>query len=241
MASFFSDLFGGKSSIKAARQGAEDQMHMLSNGYNQAEERTNAAYNTASSRLSPYEQTGRNAFDAYADAIGLGGAAGYGRAMEMFRSPFLDAAQASSQRDIDRLFGRYLGQGQTGPGAAAAARASQDRYAGEVDAFRQRLAGAGNTGLNVARTLSGMDVDRGNALANMSIGRYGGLANIRGTQVSNEIQARNQGMNNLMSGLGMLGGTLLSGFAPGYDEATAFGNMGRAFQGGANALMAGFR
>lgn len=232
---FLTDLIHGKSGQNAANEAAESSAAYTNAGYKRQREELGKGYSSADAILTGYEQPGKAAYGQYADSIGVNGADGYGRALTNFNAdPFLAGQQDATQRAIQSMFRRYNPTGQTGVQAAAVGRVGSDIYGQQVDAYRSRLAGLGSQGAQFGTARAGNAISQGQETGNSWLGQNNQLASIENNRISGVQAAKNQGMNNLMQGLGFIGGAALSGFAPGAGGKTAFGNMG-------NALMGGFR
>lgn len=227
---FFSDLFGGKSGINAANQAAAAQQA----ANDKARGDITTGYGAAQGRYTPYAESGQRGFNAYNDAIGVNGAEGYGRAKANFDAdPFRQGENDYTNLLTRNMFRRYNGQGMGNSGAsgAAVARVGAERYGQQVADYRNRLQGQGQMGFQAANAQAGLDTGQAQALSGNSMNQ----GNIEAQRLGNIYQAKTQGMNNLMSGLGFLGGAAITGFAPGAGGQSAFGNMASAFRGGGNS------
>lgn len=225
---FFSDLFGGASGKRASNDAAAAQSNAASAGFNEFKGYVEPAYASAQGRIDPFAQAGRKGFDLYSDSIGVNGAGGYGRAKQTFDAdPFTAGSQASADRALRGQFNRYnaQGMGNSGQSRAAIARSSEDLYGQRVTDFRNRLMQMGQQGGQYAGQQAQWDIDKGTSLGNAGMNREMQQGNIEANRLMQGYQAQQQGMNNLMGGLGALGGFALKGFAPGAGGATAFGNM----------------
>lgn len=230
--SFLADLFGGKSGQKAANEAAAAQRASTQQAYAGARQQSGQGYDTADSILSGYEQPGKQAYSLYGDAIGLGGADGYGRAKAIFDAdPFTAGEQAYVDRQNKAQFNRYNAQGMGNSGAnrAASALANATRYGQRVEDFRNRLMGMGQQGAQFGMQRAGNAVDRGNTFAGYDIAEHTGYGNIEANRISQVQAAKTQGQNNLMKGIGTLAGLAAAPMTGG----TSLIGMG------ANKLMAG--
>lgn len=221
------DDFLGKSAGRAATD-AENTLGLANaRGGRRYRENVNAGYDRADSYLQPYAQQGQRGYDLYADSIGVNGADGYGRAFNTFNAdPFRTGMQDAANRENDRIFRRYNPTGQTGTANLAVARATSDRYAQDVADYRNRLMGFGNQGLQVAGQRAGMAVNQGQDIGNSWQQQMINAGNIAASGIQQRSNARMMGTNNLMQGLGALGGTAISAFSGGMKPGG----------GGANAL-----
>lgn len=241
--SFLADLFGGKSGQRAANDAAAASAAYTNTGYTRQREELGKGYGAADTILQGYEQPGQQAYGLYADAIGVNGADGYGRAKTAFDAdPFRAGQQDATQRAIQSMFRRYNPSGQTGTQMAAVGRVGSDIYGQQVDGFRSRLAGLGQQGAQFGTARAGNAISQGQEMGGSYLGQNNQLGSIEANRIQGVQAAKNQGMNNLMQGLGFIGGAALSGFAPGAGGKTAFGNMASAFGGGPrNRLMGGWQ
>lgn len=217
--SFFSFL-SGKSGVNAANQAAEAQQAANA----RARGDITAGYTAAQGRISPYAEGGQRGFNQYNDAIGVNGAEGYGRAKANFDADPFRAGENEYTNILTRnMFRRYNGQGMgnSGSSGAAVARVGAERYGQQVADYRSRLAGAGQQGWQAAQAQAGLDTGQAGALS----GNSQNTGNIEAQRLMNGYQAQQQGVSNLLSGLGFLGGTAITGFAPGKGGTSAFGNM----------------
>jgi hypothetical protein len=229
--SFFGDLFGGKSGVNAANAAADAQRASITAGYTQGREALQGGYARADDILSGYEAPGKAAYGQYADSIGVNGAQGYARAKAGFDSdPFLAGSDASTALALRNQFRQYnaRGMGDSGANRAALARTNADLYAGRVADYRNRLMQMGQQGAQYGAQRAGYGIDQGNRLADMAIGQNTAYGNIEAQRQGNIYGAKQQGMNNLMSGLAFLGGSAIKAFAPTAGGASAAGNMSNA-------------
>ena len=224
---FFGDLFGGKGGIRAANQAAAAQQA----ANEQARGDIQKGYTSAQGRISPYAQSAGRGYDAYADSVGVNGGQGYQRAYANFQAdPFRAGREDYTNLLMRRSMQQYNAGGNRISGAAmtGAGRIGAERYDQDVADYRNRLSGFGNTAIDLAKTQAGLDTGQGTALSGNSINS----GNIEANRIMQGYGAQQQGMNNLMSGLGFLGGAAITGFAPGAGGASAFGNMRNLLSGG---------
>lgn len=240
---FLDDLIKGKSGQRAANDAAAASAAYTNTGYSKQREELGKGYGTADTILSGYEQPGQQAYGMYADAIGVNGADGYGRAKTAFDAdPFRAGQTDATNRAIQSMFRRYNPSGQTGTQMAAVGRVGSDIYGQQVEGFRSRLAGLGQQGAQFGTARAGNAISQGQEMGGSYLGQNNQLGSIEANRIQGVQAAKNQGMNNLMQGLGFIGGAALSGFAPGAGGKTTFGNMASAFGGGAkNPLMGGWQ
>lgn len=232
--SFFGDLFGGKSGVNAANQAADAQRSAITAGYGQARSSMTEGYGQADQILSGYEKPGQAAYGQYADAIGVNGQPGYGRAFQNFNAdPFQAGSNAYANDILQRQFRQYnaRGMGDSGANRAALAYAGQRMYDQRVSDYRNRLMGLGQQGMQIGGQRAGYAVDKGNRLGDMAVGENTAYGNIEAQRQGNIYQARQQGMNNLMGGLSFLGGSAIKAFTPTAGGMSAAGNMRNALFG----------
>lgn len=224
---FFQNLFGGKSGVDAANNAAAAQQAANT----QARGDITTGYGAAQGRFTPYAQQGQQASTMYNDAIGVNGAGGYQKAFANFNAdPFRQGENDYTNLLTRNMFRRYNGQGMGNSGAsgAAVARVGAERYGQQVADYRNRLQGQGQMGFQAANAQAGLDTGQAQALSGNSMNQ----GNIEANRLMQGYQAKTQGMNNLMSGLGALGGMAITGFAPGASGTSAFGNMRNLLTGG---------
>jgi hypothetical protein len=226
LGSFFGDLFGGKSGVNAANQAAAAQQAANA----QARGDITSSYGAAQGRISPYAQQGQQASTMYNDAIGVNGAGGYQKAFSNFNAdPFRQGENDYTNLLTRNMFRRYNGQGMGNSGAsgAAVARVGAERYGQQVADYRNRLMGAGQQGWQAAQAQAGLDTGQGQALSGNSMN----VGNIEANRLTQGYQAKQAGLNNIMSAVGGAGNLLMSGFAPGAGGGYAFGNMRNMLMG----------
>jgi hypothetical protein len=231
---FFSDLFGGASGKKAANAAAEAQSAYINTGYDKAEKATGQGYSDARGYIDPYIQSGRRASTSYENALGLNGRGGFDEAQgqfDMYSAP----EQAATRNALGATLRRYNagngGGGNSGGLALATARTYADRYNQYRQQWLDRVQGQGQQGWQASQAGAGLATDYGNRTADYALGRATGLANTETQRQQNIYQAGVQGQQNLMKGLGFLGGAAISGFTPGASGVSAFGNMASMFRG----------
>lgn len=231
---FFADLFGGAAGKRAANQAAEAQSAYINTGYDRAEKATGQGYSDARGYIDPYIQSGRRASTTYENALGLNGRGGYDEAMGQF-GMYAAPEQDATRNALSAVMRRYnAGQGGGGPSGGlnlAVARTAADRYAQTRNNWLDRMQGQGQMGYQASQAGVGLASDYGNRMADYATGRATGLANTETQRQSNIYQAGQQGTNNLLKGLGFLGGSAISAFAPGANGMSAAGNMRNALSG----------
>ena len=212
-----------KSAMSAADQAAAAQAEYTNAGYGKQREELGKGYTAADTILSGYEKPGQQAYSQYADSIGVNGLDGYGRAMTSFNAdPFRAGTQDATQRAIQSMFRRYNPTGQTGQQMTAVGRIGADRYAGDVDAYRNRLMGFGTQGAQFGMQRATNSIGQGQEMGQSFLGQNNALANVETQRLGNRQAASNQFMDNIFK----IGGTALG---------IATGGSGRS-----NPLMQGY-
>jgi hypothetical protein len=249
---FFGDLFGGKSQQRAANQAAEASAAYTNTGYTKQRDELGRGYGSADTILQGYEKPGQQAYGQYADAIGVNGADGYGRAKQSFDAdPFRTGQTDATNRAIQSMFRRYNPTGQTGQQMAAVGRVGSDIYGQQVEGFRSRLAGLGQQGAQFGTARAGNAINQGQEMGQSYLGQNNQLGSIENNRIQGVQAAKAQGQSNIMKTVGGAAQLAMMGFAPvpGAGDATAFGNIAKMFSGGngqptpsggQNALMSGY-
>jgi hypothetical protein len=177
--SFFGDFFGS-SQRRDINKGAKTAATLYQQGAAEAQ----PYIEQARARLDPYEQTGRNAFLRYGEALGLGGP----EAQRAYLAGYIeDPTQELSQRAVARQMAAR-GLTDSGTSRLAAARVWQEGYNNRLN----QLAGLGQQGLAAAGQQGQYDTEIGNLrfgtkqlLANNEINRANAIANTRSIGVNN--------------------------------------------------------
>lgn len=235
-------------------------------GWDAAKRQAGKYLDMSTGYLDPYSQSGQSGQKLYADALGVNGQPVQRQVAQQFagNDPFRQQNADFATNALMRQFNAQ-GMGQSGTAALAASRANLERGSQDWNAWLSRLQGLGAQGMQAAgqqasmtantggqlagygmqfgQNLAGvsgqkaaLDYQRGGDLANLDWGYNSALAG-NDINYGNAISAsRTQGVNNLLSGLGTLGGMAISAFAPGPVGATAAGNIGKAISGGVNNL-----
>lgn len=197
---FFSDLLG-KSGAKDLQKSEAQRSAALTAGKTAARQEIGGGFDQAFGYLSPFADNGAS-FGMYKDAIGAGGAAGYQRAFDNFNAdPFRAGETAAADNALAAIFKKYNagGMGNSGASRLAVSRGAQERYGQQVADYRQRLAGLGQTGLDVAQAQSALATDRGNTLGNLEYGFGQQQANAATSYGNAMAQNRMTGPNNLLN------------------------------------------
>lgn len=233
--SFFGDLFGGKSGINASNNAAEAAAAYASAGGKKYREEVGKGYTSADNTLSGYEAAygGQQGARLYSDSLGINGAEGGQRAQAAYqagRNPYLAYEQ---QQAVDLLNRKNNAGGMrwSGTNALAGARASMGLGYQDNQAWQNRLQGNAQMAGAYGQQRAGNAVAQGQDMGNSWQNQNNALANIETNRQMGIAQAKAQGMNNLMSGIGGLAGFAISGFAPGAKGGSAFGNMANALGG----------
>ncbi len=235
--SLFSKMFGGGTTqghLTTQNAIVEDK---IKRGYADAGDNIRGGYEQGYEYLEPYAQRGNDAYDLYSDSIGVGGEEGYGRAFETFEAdPFREYAGQDNYNALRRIDRAYNSGGMRDSGASrlALARASGEFARRDVDDFRDRLAGMGSTGANIAQTQAGMATNQGAQLADLDIGKAGSLANTRMNLYNAQNKMRDDKVNRNMAIAGQVAGLALNALAPGLG-----GSIGGSIAGGLGASTSG--
>lgn len=214
---FFNDLLG-KSSARAATQLGERNAGRINEGYGAADTASRTGYDTAQNRLIPYAQGGQRGYETYSNALGLNGEPARQQAFQSFQSdPFLAYARQNSGNEVNNIFRRYNAQGMGNSGASmlAVSRAAGERAQNDVNTWMNRMMQMGQQGQGIAGQQAGLDTNYYGGVADRAVGRATALSNndTQATMAANN--ARMAGVNNLLNGMGTLGGMAFRAFAPG--------------------------
>lgn len=245
--SFFADLFSGKSSQRAANDAAAASASYTNTGYSKQRDELGEGFGAADNILSGYEKPGQQAYQQYADSIGVNGADGYGRAKQSFDAdPFRAGTQDATQRAIQSMFRRYNPTGQTGQQMTAVGRVGADRYAQDVEGFRSRLAGLGQQGAQFGTARAGNAINQGREMGQSYLGQNNQLGSIENNRIQGVQAAKAQGQSNIMSTAGAVAGLVAAPFTGGASlgmTASSLKGMGGGGGGGGggNPLMSGFQ
>ena len=241
---FFGDLFGGKSQQRAANQAAEASAAYTNTGYTKQRDELGRGYGSADTILQGYEKPGQQAYGQYADAIGVNGADGYGRAKQSFDAdPFRTGQTDATNRAIQSMFRRYNPTGQTGQQMAAVGRVGSDIYGQQVEGFRSRLAGLGQQGAQFGTARAGNAINQGQEMGQSYLGQNNQLGSIENNRIQGVQAAKAQGQSNIMSTAGAVAGLVAAPFTGGASlgmTASSLKGMGGG-GGGGNPLMSGFQ
>ena len=191
---FFSDFFGG-SQRRDLRRSKRASDAALSQGYEDAQ----SGYDQAFDMLSPYAERGKQGFDTYSQALGLGTP----DQRDVAQSLYFDdpAFQRVTEDRSNRLLRQMNARGgaYTGKAALAGARVGVEGY----NDWLNRMAGLGQQGAQFTGQQAAIRTGQGDLA-------YGYGATRAGNEVSfgNAMaQSRSTGINNLLS----LGGTIARG------------------------------
>ena len=236
-----SDLFGGKSGQNAANQAAAASASYTNTGYTKQREELGKGYGTADTILSGYEQPGQQAYGMYADAIGVNGADGYGRAKTAFDAdPFRAGTEDATSRAIQSMFRRYNPTGQTGTQMTAVGRVGSDIYGQQVEGFRSRLAGLGQQGAQFGTARAGNAISQGQEMGGSYLGQNNQLGSIEANRIQGVQAAKTQGQNNLMSGIGAIAGLAAAPFTGGASLGLTASSLGKMGGGGGSNMGSGY-
>lgn len=198
---FFDSLFGVDDARRDLRRSKRKSDAALAEGYEGAQGR----YDEAFGILTPYAERGREGYDTYTQAIGLGTPEERTDAQDRY---FSDPAMSRIVgQDSNRLLRQLNARGSTygGKAALAGARVGLDNYNRWLD----RLSGVGTQGAQFAGQQAGIRTGQGD----MDFG-YG--ATRAGNEISfgNAMSAtRGQGINNLLDFTGNLAKAGATAFA----------------------------
>ncbi len=213
---FFNDMLG-KTSAKEATQLGTRNAGQINSGYDNANSQSETGYNAAQGRYQPFAAQGQRGSEAYGNALGFNGAGAQQKQFGEFQSsPFMQYPQPYGANADDAIFRRYgaKGQGNSGATHLAVVRAAGERAQGDVNNYYSHLQGAAQMGLGIAGQQAGLDSGYYNGMAERSVGRSNALVNndTQATQAANN--ARMAGVNNVLTGVSAIGGTMFKAFAP---------------------------
>lgn len=168
----------GENALTGARA---DQLLALGQGYNTARSDIGAGGQAALARYDPYAETGLKAFNAQADAAGLGGQEGYDRAFGAFRaSPGyqyrVDQAQDQAIRGAN-VSGQGVLSGNT---LTELAKLSGNLADQDYGAYYSRLQGMGDRGFQAANAQAGIEQDTGRAQGQLAYNYGTGQSGVYG-------------------------------------------------------------
>jgi hypothetical protein len=222
--SIIGDLMG-RTSARSAEQLGQRSMGRINEGYDNADRYSRQGYDTSIGRFQPFADTSRRGYDLWADSYGINGADAQNRAFGQYQNdPFYQHSSELTNNLLRNIMRQSAsrGMGNSGASALAMGRAgleAQDRRIGE---WRGGLGQFGNQALGIAGTMSGFDRDYYGGMADRSIGRVNAINGIDANSTMAANNARMAGVNNLMRGLGTLGGQAIGAFAPGGGGRSAF-------------------
>jgi hypothetical protein len=223
---FFSDLMG-KTSANAATALGQRNMGRINQGYDDAGRQRTTQYGTATGRLEPMFGQAQRGGNLLADTYGINGDDARQRSFETYSS---DPFNAQSGQITNNLLSNIMrtnasrGMGNSGASQLAMSRAGLESQDRRIADWRQGLSGFGNQAAGLGTALAGLDTGYGDAMAGDAIGRSNALNSTDANATMAANNARMSGVNNLMSGIGFLGGQAISAFAP--------GGMGKSMFGG---------
>lgn len=204
----------GSDSRRYAQNAREENQRQLTAGYDANRGYATNAYNTATGRLSPYEQGGRSAYQSYQNFLGMNGQPAQQSALSAYSgfNPYMQAEQQRLMQAGDR---RAAATGQFGSGmnALARARVSDETAYRNYSDYLGRLGGMAQQGVSTAGQMAGLDTNYGNTMIGVENNLRQGNVNNQ-TQYYNALDRANQsGAQNIIGlgglavqGLGMFGG-----------------------------------
>lgn len=159
---------------------------------------------------------------------------GYNQRLAMLQGAGAQGLQAAGQMGNYAFQGGATAAGFEDAGGSRAAAVYGDRGNIYGQAGRDMASVYGNSAANVANSFTGQA-----GLENQSFTNSANLqTNLTDALAAEHIQRANgvnsaygQGVNNMLSGLGNIAGTAISGFAPGANGVSPIGNMSTAFRG----------
>lgn len=223
--SFFSDLLG-RSSARAATQLGERSMGRTREGFDAADTAARTGYDTATGRLQPFAQTAGRGFNLLADSYGVSGDDARNAAFRNFSNdPFTANSNQLTQNQLMNIMrtSASRGMGNSGATQLAMSRAGMEANDRRVADWRGGLGQFGNQAIPLAGTMAGMDQAYYGGVGDRAVGRANALNQTDANATMAATNARMAGVNNLLSGIGSIGGMAIQGFAPG---AGSFMRMG---------------
>jgi len=231
---FFSQLLG-RDSANAANQLGQRSMGRINDGYDSANQYARQGYDTSIGRFQPFADTANRGYNLLADSYGLNGDAARQRSFQSYSSdPFNQHSGDVTGRMMQNMqrTAASRGMGNAGATQLALSRAGIEAQDRRIADWRQGLSGYGNQAVGIAGTMAGLDQGYYGGMADRAVGRANALNGIDANSTMAANNARMAGMNNLLSGLGALGGSVFSAFAPGASGMSAAGNFGNWMSGG---------
>lgn len=205
---FFSSLLG-KDSANAAAELGRRNASQISSSYDTAEGQARTGYDKAYAEYDPYAATGTAANKLYADTLGLNG--GDAR-VAAFKTGYVDDParayrDANAATQMNALYKKYnAGPAGVNSGAAltAGGRLSNELFNSDWGGYLDRLKEMTGQGAQVAGARAGLTTNYYGGAADRTIGKANALVNndTQATMAANN--ARQAGINNLLS----IGGTI---------------------------------
>ena len=206
------DSFTGKSQRRDINDANANYRAALNTGRMKALNALDTGKSEAQGYYEPYQQVGTQGaqdFDLYRKSIGLGGQEGYDEAFEVFDSdPFRDYRNQNVGNVLRDSFRRYNagGMANSGINMLAQGRIGAEYAENDVNDWRNRLAGVGqtgiNTGLNVAGSMAGISSQDAARRADLETSIYSAIGNQAINHGNAMASSRNIGWNNLMGLVG---------------------------------------
>ena len=208
-------LIGAGASAYSANKAASAQKKAA----NQASQIQKDQYEQTRADLAPYRDMGSNALSTYAGALGLGGQAGYDKALAGYtQSPFLAQLVKDTQAGVDASSAARGGL-FSGATAQAIGNKTGQLYLGDWNNYLSRLGGLVDTGQSAAS-------QTGQFGANAAAGRANAATAAGNAQAGGWINAAN-GVNNALSQGASLYGAYKGGMFNNYAAPPPASSIGR--------------
>lgn len=203
----FDNITGGKAqkTIAGAYKGYRDQ---IAGSGAAAKGHLGEGYQSALSRYSPYAQYGQSGIDAnqlYANALGVNGADARQSAFGVYQDdPFRAEANRNTENELTNMFSRYnaAGLGNSGASRLAVGRIADETARNDIANWLNRIQGFGNqatgVGMQTAGAQAGLDTGYGQDMANLETNMGNALAQSHLGHGQFEAQNANTGINNMM-------------------------------------------
>lgn len=226
-------LIGGAASVFGSSKAADAQKKAAA----QAAATQDKQYQQTRTDLAPYRDMGSNALSTYAGALGLGGQAGYDKALAGYtQSPFLPQLIKDTQSAVDASSAARGGL-YSGATAQAIGNKTGQLYLGDWNNYLSRLGGLVDTGQNAA-------AQTGNFGANAAAGKANAQMAAGNAQAGGWINAAN-GVNNALSQGASLYGAYKGGMfntpAPPPSSVGSLPMLGQAGYGPTYSTIPGFK
>lgn len=222
-AQLYNDLSGRTSANSSTNLGVRNA-GQINSGYDRADSEARTGYDTSMGFYQPYADSGRRGQTAYENTLGLNGQEARQKQFTegYTNDPALAYRNQNNQNQMNSMFRKYNAGGQgvnSGAAMLGAGRLATEQFNNDWGGYQNRLMGMGQQGLQVAGQQAGLTTGYYGGNADRAIGRSTALTSndTQATQAANN--ARMAGVNNLLTGMGALGGQVFSAFAPGASTA----------------------